>query len=108
MICNNIHSQGSAERPAICAGGFTLALQAALRGDAIAEMPAIACLEQLRSGTLREVMPPWRFPNVDLSILHLSRTNISPVVKAFNSFCVDHTRRLFRERPEESWAPEIL
>lgn len=95
-------------RAAIGANDFTLPLKAALRGEAIAEMPAIACLEQLCSGALKEVMRPWRFPSVDLSILHLSRSNMSPVVRAFSSFCVDHSRRLFQDLPDESWAPTIL
>lgn len=95
-------------RPMIAANDFTLPLQATLRGEAIAEVPAIACLEQLRSGVLLEVMRPWQFRSKELSILHLSRSNMSRVVRVFVDFCVDHNRRHFRDLPEESWAPEIL
>lgn len=105
---NGTESRGLNVRPVLTANDFTLPLQAALRGDAIAEIPAIAGIEPLRSGVLVEVMRPWRFANVDLSILHLGRTNMSRVVRVFTDFCIGHTRSLFKDLPNQDWSPEVL
>jgi DNA-binding transcriptional LysR family regulator len=48
--------------------GLTPALVA---GDDIGELPPVVRPHLMREGRLVEVMPDWRFPSFDLSLVHL-------------------------------------
>lgn len=62
--------------------------RAVLDGIGIGEMPAIICNQQLETGELIEVMPVWHFKPVTLSVIYISRQNLSRVVSLFKEFCV--------------------
>ena len=76
--------------------GLTPAL---LAGAAIGELPPVVQPELLRDGRLVEVMPDWRFPPWDLSVVHLGNRHISRPVRVFKEFAVQMAPTLFPELP---------
>jgi hypothetical protein len=60
--------------------GLTLAL---LAGRGIGELPPVVQPELLRTGRLVEVMPDWRFPPFDLSLVHLGNRHLSKPCRLF-------------------------
>jgi hypothetical protein len=53
----------------------------------------------LRSGRLVEVMPDWRFPSFDLSLVHLGNRHISKPCLLFKEFATEMTQTLFPDLP---------
>jgi DNA-binding transcriptional LysR family regulator len=76
--------------------GLTLAL---LAGGGIGDLPPIVQPELMRDGRLVEVMPRWRFPTQDLSLVHLGNRNMPRPVRLFKEFAARMTPTLFRELP---------
>jgi len=76
--------------------GLTPAL---LAGAGIGELPPVVQPELLRDGRLVEVMPDWRFPPWDLSVVHLGNRHISRPVRVFKEFAVQMAPTLFPELP---------
>ena len=83
--------------PIVAANDYHLITSMALRGDAIVEVPPIACAGHLRTGMLVEVMKPWAFPQVTLSLVHLSRQNMSRLVRLFIDFATGHVPTLLQD-----------
>ena len=63
--------------------GLTPALLAA---DGIGELPPVVQPHLMREGRLVEVMPDWRFPSFDLSLVHLGSRHISKPCRLFKEF----------------------
>lgn len=76
--------------------GLTPAL---LAGEGIGDLPPIVQPELVRDGRLVEVMPNWRFPTFDLSLVHLSNRLVPRPVRVFKEFAVQMAPRIFPNLP---------
>jgi DNA-binding transcriptional LysR family regulator len=76
--------------------GLTPAL---LAGEGIGELPPIVQPELMRAGRLVEVMPDWRFPTFDLSLVHLSNRLVPKPLRVFSEFAVQMAPTLFPDLP---------
>lgn len=76
--------------------GLTPAL---LAGEGIGDLPPIVQPELVRDGRLVEVMPNWRFPTLDLSLVHLSNRLVPRPVRVFKEFAVQMAPRIFPNLP---------
>jgi len=72
---------------------------AVLRGAGIGDLPPVVAPELFESGQLVEVMPDWRFPTLDMSLVHLSNRNISRAVRLFKDFAADMVPTMFPGLP---------
>jgi DNA-binding transcriptional LysR family regulator len=77
--------------------GLTPALVA---GAGIGELPPVVQPELLRDGRLVEVMPDWRFPTWDLSVVHLGNRHVSRPVRVFKEFAAQMAPLLFPDLPK--------
>jgi DNA-binding transcriptional LysR family regulator len=73
---------------------------AVLAEGGIGDLPPIVRAELLRDGRLVEVMPAWRFPARDLSIVQLSNRQVPRPVRLFKDFAVRMAPMLFPTLPE--------
>ena len=64
-------------------------------GNGIGELPPMIAPSLLASGDLLEIMPEWRFPEVDLSLLHLGSRHIARPVRVFRDFVSESVPKLF-------------
>jgi DNA-binding transcriptional LysR family regulator len=76
--------------------GLTPAL---LAGEGIGDLPPIVQPELVRDGRLIEVMPEWRFPTFDLSLVHLSNRLVPRPVRVFKDFAVQMAPKIFPDLP---------
>jgi DNA-binding transcriptional LysR family regulator len=76
--------------------GLTPAL---LAGEGIGDLPPIVQPELVRDGRLVEVMPNWRFPTFDLSLVHLSNRLVPRPVRVFKEFAVQMAPKIFPDLP---------
>jgi DNA-binding transcriptional LysR family regulator len=60
--------------------------QAVLAGTGIAILPLYACANELKSGTLRVVLPEWRAKDGQLVVLFPTRRGLIPAVRALVDF----------------------
>lgn len=72
---------------------------AVLAGLGIGDLPPLVQPELLRDGRLVEVMPDWRFPVVDLALVHLGNRHISRPVRVFKEFAAQMAPKLFPNLP---------
>ncbi len=72
---------------------------AAVAGRGIGELPPLVQPELLREKRLVEVMPKWRFPTFDLSVVHLGNRHISRPVRVFKEFAEQMAPTLFPKLP---------
>jgi DNA-binding transcriptional LysR family regulator len=64
----------------------TALLQAALAGGGLAMQPLYLAKPHLNDGTLRQVLPEWRLPDMSIYALYPSRKHLSPAVRALLDF----------------------
>jgi DNA-binding transcriptional LysR family regulator len=76
--------------------GLAAALSA---GVGIGDLPPVVQPQLIRDGRLVEVMPEWRLPTFDLSVVHLSNRHISRPLRLFKEFAVQVTPTLFADLP---------
>ena len=76
--------------------GLTPAL---LIGSGIGDLPPVVRPELMRDGRLVEVMPEWRFPTQDLSLVHLSNRNVPRPIRLFTEFAARMAPTLFQDLP---------
>jgi DNA-binding transcriptional LysR family regulator len=65
-------------------------------GGGIGDLPPLVQPELMRNGRLVEVMPEWRFPTRDLSLVHLSNRNMPRPIRLFTEFVAP---TLFQDLP---------
>jgi DNA-binding transcriptional LysR family regulator len=70
-----------------------------LSGEGIGELPPIVQPELIREGRLVEVMPDWRFPVLDLSLVHLPNRLVPRSVRVFKEFAVEMAPKIFPDLP---------
>jgi DNA-binding transcriptional LysR family regulator len=76
--------------------GLTPAL---LAGEGIGDLPPVVQPELMRQGRLVEVMPHWRFPTYDLSLVHLSNRLVSRPLRLFKEFVAQMAPTIFPHLP---------
>jgi len=77
-----VHKDGRAKetitfRPYLAMNDFAGLTPALIAVRGIDELPPVVHPELLRTGRLVEVMPDWRFPPFDLSLIHLGNRHLS-------------------------------
>lgn len=72
---------------------------ALLAGTGIGELPPIVQPELMQAGRLVEVMPKWRFRNVNLSVVHLGNRYAPRPVRVFKEFAAQMAPKLFPRLP---------
>ncbi|HJR11856.1 MAG TPA: LysR substrate-binding domain-containing protein [Rhodanobacteraceae bacterium] len=76
-------------RPRLVSGEFRVLIEAAMQGIGIAWVPEQSCIEELRDGRLRVVLPDWGLPQGILHIVYPSRRGMLPAVRALVDFLAD-------------------
>lgn len=70
-----------------------------LAGQGIGDLPPIVQPELMRNGHLMEIMPDWRFPIFDLSIVHLGSRHLPLALRVFKDFACQLVPTIFPELP---------
>ncbi len=86
-------------QPHLTINDFAGLLPALLSGGGIGELPPVVQPELLRQGRLVEIMPDWRFPAFDLSLVHLGNRHISKPCRLFKEFAAQMAPALFPDLP---------
>jgi DNA-binding transcriptional LysR family regulator len=86
-------------QPYLTMNDFAGLTPALLAGCGIGELPPVVQPHLMREGLLVEVMPDWRFPSFDLSLVHLGNRHISKPCRLFKEFATQMTPTLFPELP---------
>jgi DNA-binding transcriptional LysR family regulator len=86
-------------QPHLSMNDFAGLTPALLAGGGIGDLPPIVQPELMRDGRLVEVMPRWRFPTQDLSLVHLGNRNMPRPVRLFKEFVARMTPTLFQDLP---------
>jgi DNA-binding transcriptional LysR family regulator len=99
-----VHANGKDQEtvtltPYLSMNDFAGLTPALLAGEGIGELPPIVQPELFREGRLVEVMPDWRFPTFDLSLVHLSNRLVPRQVRAFKEFAVEMAPKIFPDLP---------
>jgi len=76
-------------RPRLVSGEFRVLIEAAMQGIGIAWVPEQSCIEELRDGRLRVVLPEWGLPQGVLHIVYPSRRGMLPAVRALVDFLAE-------------------
>ena len=85
--------------PSLSMNDYTGLAAALLAGAGIGDLPPIVQPGLIRDGRLVEVMPEWRFPSFDLSLVHLSSRHVSRPVRLFTEFAAEMSPTLFPVLP---------
>jgi DNA-binding transcriptional LysR family regulator len=72
---------------------------ALVAGAGIGDLPPVVRPELVRDGLLVEVMPKWRFPTFDLSLVHLGNRHLPRSVRVFKEFAAQMAPALFPSLP---------
>jgi DNA-binding transcriptional LysR family regulator len=72
---------------------------ALVAGCGIGDLPPVVQPELLATGQLIEIMPDWRFPAVDMSIVHLGNRHMSKPSRLFKEFAAQMAPTLFANLP---------
>ena len=72
---------------------------ALLAGAGAGELPPLVQPELLNNGRLVEVMPKWRFRDINLSVAHLGNRYIPQAVRIFKEFAAQMAPTLFPKLP---------
>ncbi|MBV8505817.1 MAG: LysR family transcriptional regulator [Alphaproteobacteria bacterium] len=99
-----VHKDGRAKEtitfsPYLSMNDFAGLTPALLAGRGIGELPPVVQPELVRTGRLVEVIPDWRFPPFDLSIVHLGNRHLSKPCRLFKEFATQMTQALLPDLP---------
>jgi len=86
-------------QPHLSMNDFSGLTPALLAGRGIGDLPPLVQPELMRNGRLVEVMPEWRFPTQDLSLVHLTNRNVPRPIRLFTEFAGRMARTLFPRLP---------
>jgi DNA-binding transcriptional LysR family regulator len=86
-------------QPALAMNDFAGLVPALLAGAGIGELPPIVQPDLVRKGRLVEVMPEWRFPTLEFSLVHLGNRHISKPCRLFKEFATQMVPKLFPDLP---------
>jgi DNA-binding transcriptional LysR family regulator len=85
--------------PSLAMNDFAGLVPALVAGVGIGMLPPIVQPGLLRDARLVEVMPAWRFPAADLSLVHLGNRLMPPPVRLFKDFAAQKAAELFPKLP---------
>jgi DNA-binding transcriptional LysR family regulator len=85
--------------PKLSMNDFAGLTPALLAGEGIGELPPVVQPELVRQGRLVEVMPNWRFPTHDLSLVHLGNRLVPRPLRLFEEFAAQMAPRIFPDLP---------
>jgi DNA-binding transcriptional LysR family regulator len=85
--------------PYLAMNDYTGLAAALVAGAGIGDLPPVVSPELFASGQLVEVMPEWRFPTFDLSLVHLGNRHISRPLRVFKEFSAQMAPSLFPDLP---------
>jgi DNA-binding transcriptional LysR family regulator len=86
-------------QPYLSMNDFAGLTPALLAGGGIGDLPPVVQPGLLRDGRLVEVMPNWRFPTFDLSLVHLGNRHMPRPMRLFKEFAVQMAPKLFPNLP---------
>jgi DNA-binding transcriptional LysR family regulator len=86
-------------QPYLSMNDFAGLTPALLGAGGIGDLPPVVQPELIRDGRLVEVMPSWRFPTLDLSLVHLGNRHMPKAVRVFKEFAVQMAPTLFHNLP---------
>jgi DNA-binding transcriptional LysR family regulator len=86
-------------QPHLAMNDFAGLAPALLAGGGIGELPPVVQPDLVLSGRLVEVMPDWRFPTLDLSLVHLGNRHISQPCRLFKEIATRMALTLFPNLP---------
>lgn len=86
-------------RPYIGMNDYTGLANALVSGSGIGDLPPIVSPRLIKEGKLVEVMPKWRFPAVDVSVVHLGTRHMQRPVRLFKEFAIQMAPVLFDHLP---------
>jgi DNA-binding transcriptional LysR family regulator len=72
---------------------------ALLGGAGIGDISPVVEPHLLREGRLIEIMPKWKFRNLDLSLVHAGNRHMPRAVRVFKEFAADMAPQLFPKLP---------
>ena len=78
---------------------YTGLANALVSGSGIGDLPPIVSPWLIKEGKLVEVMPKWRFPAVDVSVVHLGTRHMPRPVRLFKEFAIQMAPVLFDHLP---------
>jgi DNA-binding transcriptional LysR family regulator len=93
------HKETVTFQPYLAISDFAGLTPALLAGRGIGELPPVVQPHLMRQTRLVEVMPDWRFPSFDLSLVHLGNRHISKPCRLFKEFATQMATTLFPELP---------
>jgi DNA-binding transcriptional LysR family regulator len=85
--------------PSLSMNDFVGLTPVLLAGHGIGDLPPIVQPELIRERRLVEVMPDWRFPTFDLSLVHLSNRLVPRPVRVFMEFALQMAPKIFPDLP---------
>jgi DNA-binding transcriptional LysR family regulator len=86
-------------QPYLSMNDFAGLTPALLAGGGIGDLPPVVQPDLVRDGRLVEVMPKWRFPTFDLSLVHLGNRHMPRPMRLFKEFAVQMVPKLFPNLP---------
>jgi DNA-binding transcriptional LysR family regulator len=103
-VWNFVHVNGKDKealtfRPYLTINEYAGLATALLAGVGIGDLPPIVQPELLRTGRLAEVMPKWRFPIFNLSLVHHGNRYVPRPVRVFKDFAAQMIPTLFLKLP---------
>jgi DNA-binding transcriptional LysR family regulator len=85
--------------PRLSMNDFSGLTPALLAGEGIGELPPVVQPELMRQGLLVEVMPKWRFPTLELSLVHVGNRLVPRPLRLFKEFTAQMAPRIFPDLP---------
>ena len=85
--------------PHIGINDYTGVTAGLLAGLGIGDLPPVVQPDLMRDGRLVEIIPDWRLPVVDLSLVHLGNRHILRPVRVFKEFATQMAPTLFPNLP---------
>jgi DNA-binding transcriptional LysR family regulator len=83
--------------PRLRADDFVVLTRAAVDGVGVALLPDYMCEDEVASGALVRVLPQWQRPIGKMHLVYASSRLLSPAVRAFIDFLVQHYERCIAE-----------
>jgi DNA-binding transcriptional LysR family regulator len=101
---NFVHVNGTDTKtihfvPHLSINDFSGLATALIAGDGIGELPPIVQPSLIEDGKLVEVLPAWRLPASDVSLIHLANRHIPKQVRLFKEFAIHMAPILFPNLP---------
>ncbi|WP_419728962.1 LysR substrate-binding domain-containing protein [Lichenicola sp.] len=85
--------------PHVGINDFSGVISGVLAGQGVGDLPPIVQPDLMRDGRLVEIMPDWRFPVFDLSLLHLGNRRLQHPVRLFKDFTYRMAPTIFPDLP---------